>query len=288
MVPSPRIAASATFALNSVEKLRRLAIFWNPYSQAGFHLIILSDFWGPLLSLDVKSEAGLKSACQEAEASHSNPEWRSELNGFLQSVRSADASERATEEFQLRLWEESPVAGVGSGTVKVDRAIKDTEFRKWLAEESVRELPHNPAERTAALNAFHRKILEHLDPFCDRVPQLKDFSVEKLRRLAIFWNPYSQAGFHLIILSDFWGPLLSLDVKSEAGLKSACQEAEASHSNPEWRSELNGFLQSVRSADASERATEEFQLRLWEESPVSLMARSTLTVPDPAPGASTS
>ena len=43
MVPSPRIAARATSALNSVEKLRRLAIFWNPYSQAGFHLIALPD-----------------------------------------------------------------------------------------------------------------------------------------------------------------------------------------------------------------------------------------------------
>ena len=49
MVPSPRIAESATFALNSVEKLRRLAMLWNPFNQAGFHLIALSDFWGPLL-----------------------------------------------------------------------------------------------------------------------------------------------------------------------------------------------------------------------------------------------
>jgi hypothetical protein len=42
-------AARATFALNSVEKLRRLAMLWNPFSQAGFHLIALSDFRGPLL-----------------------------------------------------------------------------------------------------------------------------------------------------------------------------------------------------------------------------------------------
>ena len=46
MVPSPRIAESATFALNSVEKLRRLAMLWNPFNQAGFHLIALSDFLG--------------------------------------------------------------------------------------------------------------------------------------------------------------------------------------------------------------------------------------------------
>ena len=48
--PKPSfIPASAAVALNSVEKLRRLAMLWNPSSQAGFHLLALSDFRGPPL-----------------------------------------------------------------------------------------------------------------------------------------------------------------------------------------------------------------------------------------------
>ena len=128
-------------------------------------------------SLDLKSETGLKNACQEAEASQANPEWRSELKKFIQSVGSADASERATKEFQYRLWEENPVTGVGMGTVKVDRAIDAIAFRKWLAEESVRVLPQKPAERTVFLNTFHKQILEQLEPFDDRLPQLKALRV---------------------------------------------------------------------------------------------------------------
>ncbi len=38
-----------TIVLNSVEKLRHLAKLWNPLNQVEFHLIALSDFWGPLL-----------------------------------------------------------------------------------------------------------------------------------------------------------------------------------------------------------------------------------------------
>jgi len=34
--------------LNSVEKLRRVVMLWNTFYQAGFHLIALSYFWGPL------------------------------------------------------------------------------------------------------------------------------------------------------------------------------------------------------------------------------------------------
>ena len=47
--PSPRIAASATLDLQSGEKLRRLAMIWNPLIQAEFHLSMLSEFRGPLL-----------------------------------------------------------------------------------------------------------------------------------------------------------------------------------------------------------------------------------------------
>ncbi len=124
-------------------------------------------------SLDFKSEEGLKKACQQAEISHSSPGWRSELMSFLQDVKSAGLQERTTVDFQHRLWEESPVSSSGMGTVKVDRAIEDSDFREWLAEQSVRELPEDPAGRTAILNDLHKQILERLANFCDRMPRLK-------------------------------------------------------------------------------------------------------------------
>ncbi len=135
--------------------------------------------------LDLKSDAGLKSACQEAEASHAKPEWRARLKRFLEEVRSASLEERASEAFQRRLWEENPVSGAGMGTVNVERAIADEGFRRWLAEESLRRLPDDPGERTAVLNALHKEALERLEPLCDRMPRLKLFRV-----LAAFFPAY--------------------------------------------------------------------------------------------------
>ena len=49
IVPSPRIAARATLALKSGEKLRRFAIVVRSSHQRKYHLTTLSEFWGPLL-----------------------------------------------------------------------------------------------------------------------------------------------------------------------------------------------------------------------------------------------
>ncbi len=123
--------------------------------------------------LDLKSDGGLRSACQEAEASHANPDWRAALKIFFEGVRSASLAERASEAFQRRLWEENPVSNAGMGTVNVERAIEDEGFRRWLAEQSLCELPSDPGERTAALNTLHKQILQRLEPLCDRMPRLK-------------------------------------------------------------------------------------------------------------------
>ena len=49
IVPSPRIAAKATLALKSGEKLRRFAIVVRSSQLRKFHLTTLSEIWGPLL-----------------------------------------------------------------------------------------------------------------------------------------------------------------------------------------------------------------------------------------------
>lgn len=124
-------------------------------------------------TLNLKTDAGLKSACQEAEASKADLEWRNNLKGFIEEIRAANLEKRSSESFQRRLWEDNPVSAVGMGTVKVDRAISDANFRLWLAEQSVQALPSDSVERTAVLNVLHKEIVKRLETFGDRIPQLK-------------------------------------------------------------------------------------------------------------------
>ena len=127
--------------------------------------------------LDLKSADGLKSACLKAEVSHAKPAWRAKLTSFVETVRSASLAERSSEAFHQRLWEDNPVSGAGMGRVKVEPVIANKGFRRWLAEQSLRELPGDEGERTAALNDLYKETLERLAPLCDRTPRLKLFRI---------------------------------------------------------------------------------------------------------------
>lgn len=123
--------------------------------------------------VDLKSDEGLRIACKAAEAAHANAEWRARLKEFLQSIRRASAEERASEAFQRTLWEDNPVSGAGMGTVNVENAICDADFRHWLAKQSMREMPKDPTERASVLNVMHKQSLQRLELLCDRMPHLK-------------------------------------------------------------------------------------------------------------------
>ena len=117
--------------------------------------------------IDLRDLNVLKQACEDAEKEARNkeryPVWGKELIEVLEYVRGADLETRSSEEFHKRIWEDNPVSAVGMGTVTIDKAIQDAEFRKWVAEMSLKPLPDSQEARVAALTApTKRNILSSI------------------------------------------------------------------------------------------------------------------------------
>ena len=130
---------------------------------------------------DLHNLEELKRACADAiKNAETRPEykgWGQELLDFLRYVRDADEETRASTEFQRRIWEENPVASIGQGTISVEDAIQDGEFRKWLAEESLRQLPQATEERGAALDQLFTEIQDQVGRYTNKTPRLKIYRV---------------------------------------------------------------------------------------------------------------
>src|SRR5262249_38862165 len=127
--------------------------------------------------VDLRSAASLRRLYEQFLQDRSHETWAGELSEFLQWVADTPGDQRATPEFQHRLWDRNRVSSVGQGNVPVDRAVADPDFRQWLAEASLRPMPPNRTEARAALEPFHEELLGRLKPFTPRVPHLKVFRV---------------------------------------------------------------------------------------------------------------
>lgn len=103
--------------------------------------------------------------------------WAALLAQVITRVRHADETERASFDFQQMLWEDNHVSAVGMGTVKIDHALRDEGFRKWLAARSLEPLPENPSARTAALRERFEELIQRLSEFADRNAHLKVYRV---------------------------------------------------------------------------------------------------------------
>ena len=130
---------------------------------------------------DLHNLEELKRACADAiknaETRPEYKEWGQELLGFLRYVRDADEETRASTEFQRRIWEENPVASIGQGTISVEDAIQDGEFRKWLTGKSLKQLPQATEARGAALDQLFAEILNEVRRYTNRAPRLKIYRV---------------------------------------------------------------------------------------------------------------
>ena len=87
----------------------------------------------------------LRAACQAAEREARRQDairgWQNRLSSFLEWFQTASEAERATEEFQRRLWNDNAVSKPGRGNVNVDAAIADQNIRGWLAHELSKPYP---------------------------------------------------------------------------------------------------------------------------------------------------
>ena len=130
---------------------------------------------------DLHNLEELKRSCansiKTAEASPEYKEWGQELLDFLGYVRDANEEMRASTEFQRRIWEENPVASIGQGTISVEDAIQDGEFRKWLAGKSLRQLPQATEDRGATLDQLFTEIQDEVGRYTNKTPRLKIYRI---------------------------------------------------------------------------------------------------------------
>ena len=159
---------------------------------------------------DLSNLDELRQACADVVKVEQVPptyvSWGVELREFLAEVRHADLQTRMSVEFQRKIWEENPVTSVGMGTISVDAAIADPDFRSWLANRSLTRLPDAPELRADALDTLFDEFEKRMRRYTSRMPRLKMYrvlasffpsdvttvsDVSKLRRLhsAMFGKP---------------------------------------------------------------------------------------------------
>ena len=101
---------------------------------------------------DLESEDGLREACAEVE-NRIDPEALALVTAFLEEVAAVAHSERASEEFQRRIWSSDLIAGMWGGTygwVPKD-ALGNPDHRLWFADRTNAQLPVDWKERGEAL-----------------------------------------------------------------------------------------------------------------------------------------
>ena len=130
--------------------------------------------------LDLKSDEGLRRACEQAGAATLDPDRVRETAALLKEVQAASLETRATEQFQTRIWGNKSVWRGGTSGARVTSALDDSDFREWFAQQTVRSLASEGSERTKDLHNIYRETTDKLKEKGGRVP-----IIETLRALAI-------------------------------------------------------------------------------------------------------
>ena len=131
--------------------------------------------------LDLKSDEGLRRACEQARARLDSERVR-ETAKLLKEVQAASVEKRATQQFQTRVWDNKSVWEGGISGNLVTSALEDSDFREWFAQQTVRSLASEGSERTKDLHNIYRETTARLKQITGWVP-----IVETLRTFAIFF-----------------------------------------------------------------------------------------------------
>lgn len=127
------------------------------------------------LATDEGLHEAAERALQQAEAHEGYQEWVKNLAALFAKVQAASLEERSSREFQEMLWETNPVSGLGSGTVSLGGALDDADFRRWFAEESLKQVPGDREERLRFFRTLYKSLEERFERFTNRTPRLKIF-----------------------------------------------------------------------------------------------------------------
>ena len=131
--------------------------------------------------LDLKSDEGLRRACEQAAATL-DPDRVRETAALLKEVQAASVEKRATQQFQTRVWDNKSVWKGGISGDLVTSALEDSDFREWFAQQTVRSLASEGSERTKDLHNIYLETTARLKQITRWVP-----IVETLRTFAIFF-----------------------------------------------------------------------------------------------------
>ena len=123
-----------------------------------------SDY--PRTRIELRTEAGLGAACEEADRRLGTPELVArvaEIAGFLQKVRRAGTEERESEAFQRLVWDDNPLYSLEeSADLDITVFLADREFRRWFRELIERPLPKAKQDRANRLDAHIRETYMHM------------------------------------------------------------------------------------------------------------------------------
>lgn len=111
------------------------------------------------------------------ESQEGTSNWVTRLNALFTKVQGASLEERSSLAFHQMLWEDNAISGVGMGTVRLEGALEDEEFRSWIAEYSLKAPPSDTQEKAEFYQAFLDGIVSRIKKHANRTPWVKIFRV---------------------------------------------------------------------------------------------------------------
>ena len=148
------------------------------------------------MSIDLKSDDGLRSACEGAieqhRRNHHLDEWLERLKQWLSRVGSIDRQDFLSEMFQQELWENDTISSTGLGHVNVSRVIADKEIAEKLWELKQSTIPSLPEDRLKWFADAWDEVANLVEARTDRKPRLKMYRV-----FASLWPTYFTTVAHI-------------------------------------------------------------------------------------------
>ncbi len=129
-------------------------------------------------ALDLKSDEGLRRACEEAEARMEEETHAERLRArvaLLNEVRATPLEQRSSVEFLEKIWFDETLGGMKNGKFKqMFDVIADEDFRSWFAGRVAVDLPsrENGESRVDGLEEMRKELLERARSVLGRQPLL--------------------------------------------------------------------------------------------------------------------
>ena len=109
-------------------------------------------------SWDLATEEGLRDACAEVEE-RIDPEHLARVTAFLEEVATASPADRATQQFQNKIWRENPICDTSNFVGEEE--LSSPELRTWFADRTNAELPTDWEERGETLADVFWETADH-------------------------------------------------------------------------------------------------------------------------------